>query len=375
MLTQPVPIPPGLRLLLRAVTQTPLALARGINLQAHRLFANLMPLAWFLDVRLPADATAAIADFVHGCYIPTLLEMLNGQPGRTSEDLLPFGDSPMRQQLALHSVIPGAQSGLTMISGPNARNLTPCHVYLSGLELNAQRWLSELRSPRGVPYLELFATELGLDAPTQAAILLYREMLHAAGPGVPAPSLAAQYATLRGGSVLGSVVEGTALGAVGGWAGAGFGALTGLVRGVNGEWQRSLEGLTWLVRVAMALVWYSPYILGMVNMVLVGLFPFLLLWALLPGTQFEPLAHYFMALLFTSSAPLWLALVDQAARLGAQQPPAVEGAMGAVWSVFITTGLWSASLTALGLLLIPLVLAILYFAAFRAIGHLWRGGV
>jgi hypothetical protein len=87
------------------------------------------------------------------------------------------------------------------------------------------------------------------------------------------------------------------------------------------------------------------------------------------------LAHYFMALLFTSSAPLWLALVDQAARLGAQQPPAVEGAMGAVWSVFITTGLWSASLTALGLLLIPLVLAILYFAAFRAIGHLWRGGV
>jgi hypothetical protein len=376
-LRQPVLVPPGLRLLVRVVTELPLGLGRVINSQTHKTFASLMPMAWFLEVELPADALAAVGDFTHACYLPTLLEMLNGQEGRTIEDLLPFGNTPLRGQLAQHSVIPSAQNGMTWLRGPNPNNTTPCTVYLSALELQAQHWLSELKSPKGTPYLELFETELGLAPETQGALLLYREMLHAAGPGVPAPSLAAQYAKIRSGSVVGNILEGAATGGVIGrsWLGAGVGALTGLFRGVNGEWQQSLEGLTWLVKTAMFLVWYSPYILGFVNLVLLGLFPFVLLWSLMPGTQFQPLAHYILALLFTCSAPLFLALVDQAARLGSQQPPAIDGAMGTAWSAFITMGLWSASLTALGLLLIPVVAGLMYFAAFRAVGNLWRGSL
>ena len=51
-----------------------------------------------------------------------------------------------------------------------------------------------------------------------------------------------------------------------------------------------------------------------------------MLWALMPGTQFQPLAHYFVALLFTSSMPLWWALVDQAHKVaGATAPQQTEG--------------------------------------------------
>jgi hypothetical protein len=376
-LTAPALIPPGTRLLLRAITETPLALARAINANAHRTFASLMPMQWFLEVQLPAPMTAAVADWVHGCYEPTILEMLNTNGGgRTIEELLPFGGSPLAQQLALHSMTPSSQTGITWIQGPNASNLTPCDVYLHALEFQAQSWLTELRSPRGTPYGELFEQELGLALPAQAALLLYREMLHAAGPGVPAPSLAGQYAKLRGTSVLGSVIEGAGVGAtVGGWAGAGWGAIAGLVRGGIGNLQQSLDGLTWLVRFALILTWYGPYLMGFVNLVLLGLFPFVVLWSLVPGTQFLPLAHFFVALLFTCSTPLWWALIDQAARLGSQQPPAADGAVGTAWSLFLTTGLWAASLTAIGMLLIPVITGLLYFAAFRAIGNVWRGGV
>jgi hypothetical protein len=358
------------------MTETPLALARVINSQAHRTFASLMPMAWFLDVQLPADQIAAIGDWTQGCYLPTLLAMMQGQSGRTIDDLLPFGGTPLRQQLAQHSVVPSAQNGITWIRGPSPNNMTPCDVYLSALEFQAQTWLSELKSPKGTPYLDLFQQELGLDPPTQAALLLYREMLKAAGPGAPAPSLAAQYATLRGLNTVGSILEGAGVGATaGGVAGAGWGAIAGLIRGGIGEIQRSLDGLSWLVRTAMLLTWYGPYIVGLINLVLIGLFPFVMLWALIPRTQFEPLAHYFVALLFTSSTPLWWALVDQAARLASQVPPTSNGTMSAAWRTFIASGLWSASLTALGILLVPIVTGLLYFAAFRAVGQLWRSGL
>src|SRR5712691_10924316 len=54
-LRNPALLAPGFRLILRAITETPLALARVMNAQAHRTFAGLMPMAWFLDVTLPAD--------------------------------------------------------------------------------------------------------------------------------------------------------------------------------------------------------------------------------------------------------------------------------------------------------------------------------
>src|SRR5262249_43246322 len=52
---QPALIAPGFRLLLRAITETPLALARAINSQTHRTFASLMPMSWLLGVALTTE--------------------------------------------------------------------------------------------------------------------------------------------------------------------------------------------------------------------------------------------------------------------------------------------------------------------------------
>jgi hypothetical protein len=204
---------PDFRILLRAITETPLALAKTINSKAHRTFASLMPMQWLLGVELTSEVTNAIADWVHSCYLPAQTRLMQRQEGRTLEDLLPWDNSLLRKELAAWEVTPGAQTGIAWIRGPNNRTTVPCDVYLEAVEFRTQAWLFELKSPKGTPLLEVFQQELGLDSQTQARFLVYREMLKAAGPAVPAPSLTAQYGALRGLS-------------------AGVGALGGVERGL-----------------------------------------------------------------------------------------------------------------------------------------------
>jgi len=117
------------------------------------------------------------------------------------------------------------------------------------------------------------------------------------------------------------------------------------------------------------------HISGLINLVLLGLFPFVLLWALIPGTQFQPLAHYFVALLLTSSMPLWWSLVDVAQRLAATQAPQANDAILGLVGTWMSALAWSTVITVLGILLIPVVTGIVLFSVFRAVGGLWRGTV
>ena len=369
-LRDPTLLAPGFRLLLRALTETPLALARTINTQSHRTFASLLPMQWLLGIGLTTEVTAAIADWVHNCYLPVQTGTMEGREGRTIEELLPWGNTPLRRGLATREVVPGAQTGIFWLRGTARTTTVRCDMYLDAVEARTQGWLYELKSPRGTPLGEVFQDELGLDAVTQARFLVYREMLRAAGPAVPAPSLTGRYALMRGASAVGvGVTTGTAEGIVSWlanlftWRGTRDAAVGGAIRGVGAEVQRSVEWLTWLVGLAVFLTWWGPYMVGLVNLVLLGLFPFVMLWALVPGVQFQPLAHYFVALLFTSSMPLWWALVDVASRLAAPGTP------------FLVAFSWSTLVTVLGILLIPMVTAILMFAVFRAVGSLWRGSV
>jgi hypothetical protein len=69
--------------------------------------------------------------------------------------------------------------------------------------------------------------------------------------------------------------------------------------------------------------------------------------------------------------------VDQAARLAAIQTPQLgaDGSTLASITSWIASGMWMASITAFGILLIPVVVGLVFFAAFRAVGSLWRGGL
>ena len=382
-LRNPTLLAPGFRLLLRAITETPLALARTINSQAHRTFASVMPMQWLLGIDLTAEVTTAIADWVHNCYLPVVTGTMEGQQGRTIEELLPWENSPVRAALATREVVPGAHTGITWLRGPQDGNTVRCDVYLDAVEFQTQSWLYDLKSPRGTPLLEVFQQELGLDTAMQARFLVYREMVRAAGPAVPAPSLTGVYGVLRGVGALGAAGAGAAEGGVRSWfdklpfvgKGSALGAASGALRGMATEFQRTVDGLSWLVGIAVFLTWWSPYILGLVQLVLIGFFPFVMLWALIPGTQFQPLAHYFIALLFTSSSPLWWALIDQAQKVaGATAPQQTVGYAAAV-TTMLAAFAWSTVVTVLGILLVPIITGILLFSVFRAVGSVWRGAV
>ena len=66
---------------------------------------------WLLGVSLTTEVTAAIADWVHNCYLPVQTGTMEGREGRTIEELLPWGNTPLRRGLATREVVPGAQTG------------------------------------------------------------------------------------------------------------------------------------------------------------------------------------------------------------------------------------------------------------------------
>ena len=120
-LRSPTLLAPGFRLLLRAITETPLALARTINSQAHRTFASLLPMQWLLGVG--PDHGRDQRAWRTGCIIVTCRSRpatMEGQEGRTIEELLPWGTprcgagwprARWCQARRPASVAPGAQPG------------------------------------------------------------------------------------------------------------------------------------------------------------------------------------------------------------------------------------------------------------------------
>jgi hypothetical protein len=377
-------MPPGVRLLLRAMTETHLALARALNAQVQRPFNSVVPMQWFLTQPLTAEAQAAVADWVHGCFLTAKAQLLaRGGGPYTFPDLLPWGSSPMASEITTLQTIPGAQSGMgatilaflgSFFLGTTPAPL-PCEGYLQQVEQQVQAWLGRQTTDRGTPLPQVFQQELGITPADQARFLLYREMLRAAGPAIPAPSLTGTYLGLRGLGLVGSVVEG-AVGKTkmaGGPGGIVTGAVSGGVAGIGNEFQHAIEGASSLINLAVFLTWWGPYIIGLVNLVLLGLFPLVVLWALLPQQQLQPLALYVAALFFTTAMPLWWALVDLAARLaGATVPAANPVTAPGAWLQGLAA---STAATALGILIIPVATGILLFGSFRAISSVWRGGV
>jgi hypothetical protein len=283
--------------------------------------------------------------------------------------------------LPLLEVTPGQQTGLVTllqrflgIGGtlPAIR----CDAYFVTTAQRVLDWLETQTTPRGTPLAQVFAQELRIPREDQARFLLYREMLRAAGPEVPVPSLTGLYLGLRGTSILSPLISRLGIGTTAAALGVpgvpmvtAGGIVTSLAQGVGNELQRILDGMSGFVGLAVFLTWWGPYILGLINLVVLGLFPIVVIWSLFPQAQFRPLATYFAVLFFTTASPLWWALVDSAAQLAQGLSPSLwmdplEWASGQVTYYVVTT---------LGILLIPVITGLLIFGSWRAIGGLWRG--
>lgn len=368
------PLAPGFEMLLKALTETHLALARAINSQAHRPFSPLLPLQWLLTQKPSSEASAALADWVEQCYKPAQTAMLQRTGGAyTYQDFLPWGDTPLSTALEEVQVTPGSATGLlTRIQGWLGLGETPvqvtCYDYLTQVESAMYRWLGEYPSPSGsgATLSALWEQELGLPQDEQVRFLIYRGILQTAGDGPP--DLTGQYATLRGARAGAEV----ALGALQQYLrGKGlWGSAAGGFSGVTNEFGRVFDGLGIIVGLATWLTWWGPYVLGMVNMVLIALFPLAVLWALLPRNGGQALVAYFAALAWTTATPLWWALVDAASRLAGTGSSTPVSAPWAWVQQFVAPLL----ITSLGVIAIPLATALAIFGTYRAIGGLWRGG-
>jgi hypothetical protein len=328
---------------------------------------------------------AAVRDWVHGCYLPAKTRLLQRAESLglqlTFQDLLPWGGSELQQELPLLEVTPGQQTGLVALlrrflglggTLPAIR----CDAYFVTTAQRVLEWLETQTTQRGTPLAQVFEQELRIPREDQARFLLYREMLRAAGPEVPAPSLHGLYLGLRGTSILAPMLSRLGIGATASALGVpgvpiamAGGAITSLAQGVGNELQRMLDGISGVVGLAVFLTWWGPYILGLVNLVVLGLFPIVVIWSLFPQAQFRPLATYFAVLLFTTASPLWWALVDSAAQLAQGIPPPLFTNLLEWFNGLVAYYV----ITALGILLIPVLTGVLIFSSWRAIGSLWRG--
>lgn len=328
---------PGFRLILGAITDTPLAFARALNPASLRPFSPIVSQAWLLGLDLTADVNRALADWVEGCWKPSMAQDLEFQQAITSQDLLPWGTTPVAQALASRETVPGSMTGggyfrtpsplgLTFLDTPGSPKTVRCDVYLAAVEFDVQRWLCASKSPAGVPLCQIFEEDLHRSVEEQARFLVYREALKALGRPAPAPSLAGAYAGLSAAQT-GAGALGGILGSVGQTRGGLLGSLFGGAGAAVNQFERTVQTLLLAVGFAMWFVYWSPFIFGTALQVLIGLFPVVICYALIPGHQFKPLVVYFLALLYVCCSPLWFALVELAARTAMALAPQAKDAL------------------------------------------------
>ena len=98
----------------------------------------------------------------------------------------------------------------------------------------------------------------------------------------------------------------------------------------------------------------------------------MLIWSLFPGQHFKPLVNYFLLLVFMCSTPLWWAMVNVGANLAHN-----NFSPGVAWFAAIpgwgTANQAYVIVSVVGIVMVPVIQAILLFGTWRAIGGIWHG--
>ena len=201
--------PKGTALILEVLTETPLGLARLINAQAHRPFSSIVPMMWLFTRKVTPRLKLAIQDFVHACYLPAKARLIaNSTTNPTFQDLLPWDGSPIVAAMRNHEVLRSHQLGIPAFGGAIPQELITCDTYAAQVQQDALAWLNTEQTESGTPLSDVYQNELQMDPLTVARYAIYREMLAAAGPEIPSPSLTGTFLALRGASVVGRIMGG-----------------------------------------------------------------------------------------------------------------------------------------------------------------------
>ena len=353
-------------LLVQVATTVPLTLGETIDSAGlARPFERIPMLHKMMEQDVPADLTAMMPEFVRRCYMPASIWAAD-DPGVTFEKVVPWG-SVMSTQLAKHHISTYADGTLSLkrwaqsfLPGMFTADTTDCKRFYEGLETRVSNFLRGETTQQGSTMQQRYLDVLDLTAQSQARFYVMRELEKEMGQG--AEVYAPEHVTALKRKV--DVASFTA-GALGNFD------LTAPGRSTVGEIQKFTDRLSRFLGVGSFLVYWAPYIVGFAMFALLAFFPVVVLWSLFPGQHFKPLVNYVLLLIFVCSTPLWWAMVNVGADLVHQ-----SYAAGGNW--FTAVGNWGHAqvavvvVTVIGIVMVPVVQAVLLFGTWRAIGGIWR---
>ena len=324
--------------LLRAISGMWVNVARAINSDGDRPFSEVAPISWLMRQGLSGEATALIREWTSACVMPARKRLLDRGGGANSEELLPFPGS------ALH----GVMGDITVQMG---NDFILCGPQSDVIMTVARTEVEGFLSPGGNSMSQIWSSELSIAPAEVVKFLIMREVRRASGPEIQPVSLTGLYATMRVITSMSGGIKDAAIGTLnlqGGDVLAGLGsALTGGVSSAVSDLAVSVQAL---VGKALFVTKFSSDIVGVLQAVILAVFPFVALVALTPGKHILTLVSYVYLLVAIYSMPFAWALVDllsdialsQAGSLTLVTNPVVTLEAMASALIIVTIGTWVA---------------------------------
>ena len=311
-----------------------------------------------MEQDVPDDLVKAMPDFIEQCYKPASLKLVKVSD-LSFQDILPWSAALHSHLTAIE--LPSDQGFFASIASwwsGTAPPVVNCKEVYTTMETGVSSFLLGEATQGGSNMQAVYQTALGMNAQSQARFFVQRELDRHLDAAVDAPS---RIHDLRVKADVASAVGG----AIGNFD------ITAMGKSAATEYQKLMVRLSNFLAPASFLVHWAPYIIGFAMFATVGLFPIVLLWSLFPGQHFKPIVNYFLVLLFLCSTPLWWAMVNVTANL--------------LYDVSVPTGAWFTALpgwsgaqisyvvvTVIGIIMVPVIQAVLLFGTWRAIGGIWH---
>ena len=361
------PVPRALDLLLQMATETPRRLGERINADMDRPLSYIGAMEALLTQPMTSDASRyALTEYTDQCYKDAVADMTNDATitsETTWQERLPW--SPEMAPYMAREVRLGPAGGVSdTLLGLNG--VVTCNGIYQALERAVRRDLAGEPTGGGSNMQAMYMTELGIPALDTARFVISQELHKEMEKFVEPPNLTAEFVVATGtkGAVKGAVQGKGILGKL-------WGGLTGAAtEGV----EQAATGAVNFMRPALFLIWWMPYITGLLSAVVLAFFPLVVLWALFPGQHVRPLMNYVLMLFFVHSTPLWWSIADAAGGMaaGIGTPHAAGAIFASVGELFRGMGA-GVVVGVLAILLVPAIQAVVMFGTWRAIGSIWRG--
>jgi len=368
------PVPRALDLILTIATEAPRRLGERINADMDRPLAHLGAMQALLSQPLESDAARyALTEFHQSCYKDAVADMTEDATvtsETTWQERLPWS-AEMAPYLAKRVHLDPAGGPSDVLLGLSGT--VQCAQIWNALQATVSADLGGEATGGGNTKLSVYLDELGIPSQDTVRFVISQELHKMMARFVEPPSLTGAYATVAGAKA-GAAMAGEVAGSGGGkksvWQRVGAALFGTAAEAV----EDTASGILGFMRPALFLIWWMPYLTGLLSAVVLTFFPFVVLWSLFPGQHVKPLVNYFLMLFFVHSTPLWWSIADAASTMaGDIGSPHAAGWIFESVGEFFRGHAAAVVVGVLAILLVPVIQALVMFGTWRAIGGIWRG--